>query len=1096
MWRKLPILIVIACTLILSGGAQAARDVTGPLDTVIGVPDDGDWPPNELPPFAVDDQVMTKYLHYKGGTQATGIRVTPVAGPTVVTGLTFTTANDVPGRDPVEFELSGSNVSIDGPYTLIAEGPIVDFAGGTAWDRRTKSTTPIQFENDTAYEHYQLVFPTVRDPANDGYMQIAEIEFLTPELKATTPSPEDGQIGVMVPLLQWEAGDTAHWHDVYFGETPDLGPADFRVRNQLAMMVYYHPEQLTPGETYYWRIDEAEADGTTVHTGDVWSFTMAALSAYAPNPRDGDKWLQQPITLSWYPGTDAQSHDVYLGIDKMLVEARDASVFQRNQVATTFDTGTLADDTTYYWVVDEQASGDVVHPGDVWSFTTAGPGGGLKGEYFNNANLSGTPVLTRIDPEVDFNWGAESPDASIPADGWSARWTADLEIVFADTYTFSVNSQDGTRLWIDDELVIDMWVAWVTTEYASLPIHLEKGIHTLRLEFFDGGEPGGVDAVQQLSWSTPTMAKQIIPAGPLQPPLRAASPRPSDGATGVTQTPTLRWAAGDKAAQHDVYFGTDADAVANADTTTTGIYRGRQNPASYSPGTLQWNTSYYWRIDEVNNVEADSPWTGNVWSFTTADFIVVDDFEDYNDFTPDRVWQTWHDGYGYSEPPPGFAGNGTGSQVGNDDPPFTEQTIVHGGLQAMTFRYTNNGSTGKALYSETEREWAVPQDWTVHGVKGLSLWFYGDAANSAEPLYVGLQDSLGTRKDVPHENTNAVLLGSWQEFNIDLQEFANAGVNLTSIKKMYIGVGNRLSPQTGGTGTLYFDDIRVYKPRCIPSLAKPDAELSGDCVVDYADLQILTDQWLSTGYLVTPTQPGSTGLVAHYTFESNTNDISGNGNDGLAVGSPTYAVGKGGQAISLDGVDDYVDCGADPSLNITGAVTVAAWIKLAGPAADQKIAGNQDNTTGGYKLGVNNNLVEFEIRTSENAAILNRSVSGGTTLQPAVWYHVAGLYSEGNYIRTYVNGDLDRELATTEVLGTSSDTFKIGREPFSDSYYFNGLIDELRLYNAALSGAEIAWLAGRTEPFSEPFDFNVDGTVDFKDFAVLAETWLVEVLWP
>ncbi|MEA3227395.1 MAG: hypothetical protein U9Q07_15700, partial [Planctomycetota bacterium] len=97
MLRNISIIILLASVLVLSGAAQAARDVTSPQDTVLGVPNDN-TPPNELPPFAVDDQVLTKYLHYDGGTQATGFRVTPVAGSTVVTGLTFTTANDADGR--------------------------------------------------------------------------------------------------------------------------------------------------------------------------------------------------------------------------------------------------------------------------------------------------------------------------------------------------------------------------------------------------------------------------------------------------------------------------------------------------------------------------------------------------------------------------------------------------------------------------------------------------------------------------------------------------------------------------------------------------------------------------------------------------------------------------------------------------------------------------------------------------------------------------------------------------------------------------------------------------------------------------------------
>lgn len=137
MWRN--IAIVITLVLAFSGAAQAG-DVTGPLDFVVGVPDDGvntggsdnGWPPNELPRFGFDDQILTKFLHFRGEVQPTGLRITPVVGPTVVTGVTFTTANDAAERDPVSYELSGSNTSIDGPYTLIAQGPIVDFAGTAA----------------------------------------------------------------------------------------------------------------------------------------------------------------------------------------------------------------------------------------------------------------------------------------------------------------------------------------------------------------------------------------------------------------------------------------------------------------------------------------------------------------------------------------------------------------------------------------------------------------------------------------------------------------------------------------------------------------------------------------------------------------------------------------------------------------------------------------------------------------------------------------------------------------------------------------------------------------------------------------------------
>jgi hypothetical protein len=153
-------------------------DVTSPGDPLLGLPNDGNWPLNESPDRAIDNNVRTKYLHRKGGARATGFSVEPMLGATIVTGLSLTTANDVPSRDPISFELSGSNTSIVGPYTLIASGDVLDFAGTSAWPRFTQNETPIQFDNTLAYQYFQIVFPTLRG-ANEALMQIAEVELLT-----------------------------------------------------------------------------------------------------------------------------------------------------------------------------------------------------------------------------------------------------------------------------------------------------------------------------------------------------------------------------------------------------------------------------------------------------------------------------------------------------------------------------------------------------------------------------------------------------------------------------------------------------------------------------------------------------------------------------------------------------------------------------------------------------------------------------------------------------------------------------------------------------------------------------------------------------
>jgi hypothetical protein len=123
----------------------------------------------------------------------------------------------------------------------------------------------------------------------------------------------------------------------------------------------------------------------------------------------------------------------------------------------------------------------------------------------------------------------------------------------------------------------------------------------------------------------------------------------------------------------------------------------------------------------------------------------------------------------------------------------------------MPFGYSNSAAPN---YSETQREWSVGQDLTRGGAKVLSLWFYGATGNTAETLYVTVQDSAGNIKIASHAQPAAIQAASWQEWRIDLTAFA--GVDLTRVKKMYIGVGNRAAPATGGTGKLYIDDIRLY----------------------------------------------------------------------------------------------------------------------------------------------------------------------------------------------------------------------------------------------------------------------------------------------
>ena len=277
------------------------------------------------------------------------------------------------------------------------------------------------------------------------------------------------------------------------------------------------------------------------------------------------------------------------------------------------------------------------------------------------------------------------------------------------------------------------------------------------------------------------------------------SPEPVNEAVDVKQTQILIWTPGVFADSHEVYFGTDAETVKNADTTSPE-YKGSGNlgSESFDPGKLLWDTTYYWRIDEANNANADSPWTGPLWSFTTANFLVVDDFESYNDLDPaesgsNRIFLAWLDGFDN----PAI----NGSVVGYANPPFAEQTIVHSGNQSMPFAYDN--AVGK---SEATLTLTYPRDWTENGVNTLVIWFRGNSTNAAEPMYVVLNNSAA----VTNDNPNAALTGSWTQWTIDLTRFADQGVNLANVNTITLGFGNRNNPVAGGAGMVFFDDIRLY----------------------------------------------------------------------------------------------------------------------------------------------------------------------------------------------------------------------------------------------------------------------------------------------
>ena len=248
----------------------------------------------------------------------------------------------------------------------------------------------------------------------------------------------------------------------------------------------------------------------------------------------------------------------------------------------------------------------------------------------------------------------------------------------------------------------------------------------------------------------------------------------------------------------------------------------------------------------------------------------------------------------------------------------------------------------------------------------------------------------------------------------------------------------------------------------------PVGDLTGDCKVNFEDVKVLADDWLVNAYDLPG--PSPTALVSYYKFDGDAVDNVG-GNNGTEVGNPAYTAGRYNQAISLDGSGDYVNCGNDPSFNITSAITISAWFKGTFDVSLQRIIEKGYNwmLCSGYGDNAAFYCLGFGI------------LEGSATVNDNQWHHIAGVF-DGSKMYLYVDGDVDAVMAAAGSLKVSTANVYIGG---NTSQSFTGLIDDVRIYSRALSEEEIQLLAVRI-----PADLNTDGTVDFKDFAQQAQHWL------
>jgi hypothetical protein len=782
---------------------------------------------------------------------------------------------------------------------------------------------------------------------------------------------------------------------------------------------------------YSGALDDFRIYDRTLTQAEVLEAMQGGLTgtvAADPRPADGATDVLRETSLSWVATRQAATHDVYFGTSaddvKNATKTSPLGVLvSPGQDANSYEPPERLElGQTYFWRVDEvNAAPDyTVFPGPVWSFTVepySYPVTGITATASSEDRATMGPERTvdgsGLDPDTDGHSVTGTDMWLSNKKGEQPTW---IQYAFARP-----EKLDKMAVWNSNQIVessVGLGARLVTVEYS-----LDGVAWTALGDFEFAQAPGEADyqantdvpfggvMAQYVKLTIQSNWGELLPQYGLSEvrfyalPVQARQPSPATGATAVNPQVDLSWRAGREAATHEVYLGEDQQAVVEGTASAATV------SAPEYEASLLLSKDYYWKVIEVNEAETPSNWDSEVWSFTTNDFVVVDDFESYTDEEDvgRRIYETWIDGW--DDP------SNNGGVVGYSDPPFAEQEVLHGGQQSMPLSYDNGSG---AVYSEATRTFASAQDWTQHGITTLVVYFRGLSANSPAPLYVKINNT----KVVFNNGAAATTFPVWKQWDIPL---AGTGANLQSVKSLTIGIGDG---QAGGTGMLYVDDLRLYA---------------------------------TAPAVVSPVDPGTTGLVAYYAMEGNVQDGSGKNNHGTASGDTLYDTGVVGQALSFNGTNTYVDLPIGTALSTMSDVTVATYVYFENTGGSwQRIFDFGTGTTNYMFLTPRQGTggpIRFAIRT---ATVGEQVVNAPATL-PSGWHHVAVVIASATMtIQLYLDGELVGSGATTLLpkdMGVTTQNW-LGRSQWTADAYLTGSLDEFRIFTRALSASEVRYLAG------------------------------------
>ncbi|MHC4620738.1 MAG: LamG domain-containing protein, partial [Planctomycetota bacterium] len=825
-----------------------------------------------------------------------------------------------------------------------------DIYFGTSFDDVNASATPYKEGHDN-----NNWFPAGLELGKVYYWRVDEVndacspylwkgdtwQFTTNDGNAFNPCPAHSQTRVLVDAnLSWTPGCTADSHNVYFGtDYNDVknGTGGTSKGNQSLDANEYDPNGLGYLTVYYWRIDEVD-DGNTF-TGEIWSF------------RSQDE-IEDPNLIIWYtfdenePNTIAhdssgyENHGPIVGAPDPDWEPnggqldgclgfRDANGYRLtvpSEALNPIDKGI----TVAVWV-----NGDIDQDDD--DDMAVFDGGDIEGGDYKL-----TAIVPRGKPDRDVYWraGNDSNDAlewDVDTWFWKNEW---------HHLGFVKDENAGTMKIYFDGQMMDSKTGTINSLANVRNKLFSIGAYNYRNE----GYHGKLDDFRIYDYALPdSKIGELVRGEDLG---LAWGPSPYNGQPDAPRDANLGWKPGDDADSHDVYFGTDYEDVRDANTTVTlGVFKDNQSETVYDLNLLDLDTTFYWRIDEVNDSNGFK-WKGKVWRFTTVDFLIIDDMESYD--ASDDLYTTWVDCRTQEIIWDGWY---SGSRLLLGESPLY---AVHGGTKTMRYGYATGESWAWLTYAEA---WlplpADKRDWTREDVRILLLYFYGMSINDAtdkEQMYVGVEDTNGTYAEIRYgdyrgEDMNDINEPEWHGWYIALEDFNDSNyaevpndVNLEDVNRLYIGFGNRRTTESeGGEGEVKFDDIRLNLPVCMPDIIQPVGDFTGqrgepDCIVDLADLGYVADYWLMTDVnLVGQVQkPDDANLLGWWKLDDGTGstatDSSSYNNNGTIETIDVNAWWVTGRAdvnyaLEFDGGRVLVpDGGATPELRPEYRVSVCAWV--------------------------------------------------------------------------------------------------------------------------------------------------------------------------